>query len=102
MKVLEMMTKDDGRHSPDSSLADVGRHFLIGGAVSFTTRQPVTLRQLARYIAAPGLTHHQSGLVRSNVQRTMLLFSDTYRIRATLNESGKPIAQVSSCVEALG
>lgn len=71
MKVLEMMMEVDG---------------------SFTTRQPVKSSQLGRYIAASGLTHHQSALARCNVQRTMLLLPDTYRLSATLNEFGRPIA----------
>jgi len=33
----------------------------------FTTRQPVKSRQSGRYIAAPGLTHHQSALVQCSV-----------------------------------
>jgi anti-anti-sigma regulatory factor len=59
---------------------------------SLTTRQPVKSRQSRRYIAASGLTRRQSAVARRNVQRPMPHFSHTYRLGATLNESGRPIA----------
>src|SRR5262249_32055547 len=106
--VLEIMTKEDWGHWPDSFLATLGLHgskastrtpsvsgtlalsnFLIG---EFTTRQPVKSSHSGRYIAATGLSQQQSPLEWRNFRRTMLLFSGAYRLRSTLNESGRPIA----------
>src|SRR5690349_13612491 len=65
---------------------------MMVGVKSITTSLPVKSRQAWRYITATDSACCQLALRRRNVQQTMLLYSNTYRLNSILNEFGRPIA----------